>query len=54
MGQSLYDRVSLLLSVCAGRQTFVSTNRLMVARMSWWPDTSSRLFGRYFSTLSSD
>lgn len=24
----------------------------MVARMSWWPDTSSRVAGRYFSTLS--
>ncbi len=32
--------------------TFVSTNLLIVARISWWPETSSRVFGRYFSTLS--
>ncbi len=31
--------------------TFASTNRLIVARMSLWPETSSREFGRYFSTL---
>ena len=31
--------------------TLVSTNRLMVARMSWWPETSSKVSGLYFSTL---
>lgn len=33
--------------------TLVSTNRVMVARMSWWPETSSRVSGLYFSTLES-
>lgn len=45
-----------MLSVCASHVlscelTFVSTNLLIVARMSWWPETSSRDSGRYFSTL---
>ena len=31
--------------------TFVSTNLLIVARISWCPDTSSRDAGRYFSIL---
>lgn len=31
---------------------FESTNLLMVARMSWWPETSARVAGRYFSTLA--
>ncbi len=31
-----------------------STNLLMVARMSWWPSTSSRDSGRYFSILQRD
>ena len=31
--------------------TFVSTNRFMVARISWCPETSSRVSGLYFSTL---
>lgn len=30
---------------------FVSTNLLMVARISWCPETSSRVSGLYFSTL---
>lgn len=34
-----------------GQQTFVSTNLLIVAKMSWCPDTSSKVFGLYFSTL---
>src|SRR3954469_2742810 len=33
------------------RRTFDSTKRFMVARISWWPETSSSVFGRYFSTL---
>ena len=33
--------------------TLVSTNRVMVARMSWWPETSSSVSGLYFSTLES-
>lgn len=31
--------------------TFVSTNLLIVAKMSWCPETSSRVLGLYFSTL---
>ena len=34
------------------RQTLCSINLLIVAKMSWCPETSSRVLGRYFSTLS--
>jgi len=34
--------------------TFESMNLLIVAKMSWWPDTSSRVSGLYFSTLAAD
>ena len=52
MRQSLFRFVNLAGVVEAiGRYTFDSTNLLIVARMSWWPDTSSRVSGRYFSTL---
>ncbi len=44
--------MSSLFPQPAASHTFVSTNLLMVARMSWCPDTSSRVSGRYFSTLS--
>ena len=50
MGEPLRSRQCLVLRVGA-EPTFVSTNLLMVARMSWCPDTSSRVSGRYFSTL---
>jgi hypothetical protein len=46
----------LIRTCCArkgveGEDTFVSTNLLIVARISWWPETSSSVSGRYFSTL---
>ena len=52
----LINPVSLSISLreLEERCTFASTNLLIVARMSWWPDTSSRVLGRYFSTLYFD
>jgi hypothetical protein len=47
--------VDLIRACCAKEaqreDTFVSTNLLIVARISWWPETSSSVSGRYFSTL---
>lgn len=34
-----------------GGRTFFSMNLLIVASMSWWPETSSSVVGLYFSTL---
>src|SRR2546430_7877442 len=48
--------ISASISLCTSlvgrfKRTFASTNLFIVARMSWCPETSSRVFGRYFSTL---
>src|SRR5271163_3161030 len=51
-GVARQSSVTRSMKKAEGR-TLCSTNLLIVARMSWCPDTSSRVFGLYFSTLDS-
>jgi hypothetical protein len=51
--ESAVDTRSIKEGGGARGRTLCSTNLLIVARMSWCPDTSSRVFGLYFSTLDS-
>ena len=53
MGESLQSWSVQSSPELGESRTFVSTNLLIVARMSWWPETSSSVSGRYFSTLLS-